>query len=47
MNTNQMLQHMIGDSPWVDPENTVDTIKAGDGEKAADIEEKLENSAET
>jgi len=33
MNTNQMLQHMIGDSPWVDPENTVDTIKAGDGEK--------------
>ena len=33
MNTNDLLQHMIAASPWVNPETTVDTIKAGDGDK--------------
>ncbi len=30
MNTRDLLDHMINHSPWVDPENTVDTVKAGD-----------------
>ena len=34
MNTNDILEHMISHSPWVDPENTVDEIKSGDGSKA-------------
>ena len=33
MNTHQLLEHMIAHSPWVNPETTVDTIKAGDGDK--------------
>ena len=33
MNTNELLSHMIERSPWVNPQQTVDTIKAGDGEK--------------
>ncbi|HJP32660.1 MAG TPA: Nif3-like dinuclear metal center hexameric protein [Candidatus Latescibacteria bacterium] len=33
MNTNDLLEHMIAHSPWVDPKTTVDTLKAGDGER--------------
>lgn len=33
MNTNDILTHMISNSPWVNPDTTVDTIKAGDGDK--------------
>ncbi|MBT5877364.1 MAG: hypothetical protein HOH43_28345 [Candidatus Latescibacteria bacterium] len=33
MNTNNILEHMIGKSPWVNPERTVDTVKFGDAEK--------------
>ena len=33
MNTNDILQHMISNSPWVNPEKTVDAIKFGDGSK--------------
>lgn len=31
MNTNDLLEHMISHSPWVDPANTVDEVKSGDG----------------
>lgn len=31
--TREILEHMIGKSPWVNPEKTVDTIKQGDGDK--------------
>ena len=31
--TREILEHMIGKSPWVNPEKTVDTIKHGDGDK--------------
>jgi len=31
--TNQILEHMVANSPWVNPEQTVDTIKFGDGDK--------------
>ena len=34
MNTNDILSHMISQSPWVNPENTVDAVKSGDGSKA-------------
>ena len=34
MNTDELLQHMIQASPWVDPAWTVDEIKAGDGERS-------------
>lgn len=30
MNTNDLRQHLLSGSPWVDPSNTVDTVKAGD-----------------
>ena len=33
MNTNDILEHMISKSPWVNRDTTVDTIKSGDGEK--------------
>ena len=33
MNTNDILKHMISNSPWVNPAKTVDTIKSGDGKK--------------
>lgn len=33
MNTEDILSHMVTHSPWVDPEKTVDTVKAGDGDK--------------
>ena len=33
MNTNDILKHMIANSPWVNPETTVDKIKSGDGNK--------------
>ena len=33
MNTRDILTHMITRSPWVDPKETVDSIKAGDGDK--------------
>ncbi len=33
VNTNQILAHMIANSPWVNQEYTVDRIKIGDGEK--------------
>ncbi|MCJ7624901.1 MAG: Nif3-like dinuclear metal center hexameric protein [Anaerolineaceae bacterium] len=33
MNTNDLLEYMIANSPWVDPEVTVDTLKFGDGSK--------------
>ena len=33
MTTNEILRHMIGQSPWVNPEKTVDTVKFGDGAK--------------
>lgn len=33
MTTNELLRHMIQASPWVDPQSTVDTIKAGDGNR--------------
>ena len=31
LNANEILKHMIERSAWVNPENTVDTIKFGDG----------------
>ena len=34
MNAHDILKHMLANSPWVDPEKTVDTIKSGDGNKA-------------
>ena len=34
MNTNDIVTHMISNSPWVNPETTVDTIKAGDGDQS-------------
>lgn len=34
MNTQDILDHMISNSSWVNPEKTVDTIKYGDGKKA-------------
>ena len=33
VNTNDILNHMIAKSPWVDPEKTVDKVKFGDGSK--------------
>ena len=30
MNTNDIHQHLLSKSPWVNPDNTVDTVKAGD-----------------
>lgn len=33
MNTNDILEHMIAKSPWVNPERTVDTVKFGDAKK--------------
>ena len=34
MTTNDILRHMLANSPWVDPEKTVDRIIHGDGAKA-------------
>ncbi|SVB67982.1 uncharacterized protein METZ01_LOCUS220836, partial [marine metagenome] len=34
MNTHDILNHMILNSPWVNPEKTVDTVKCGDGNTA-------------
>ena len=33
MNTHDILNHMISNSPWVNPEKTVDRVKCGDGYK--------------
>lgn len=33
MNTRELREHFLSRSPWVDPEHTVDTIKAGDPDK--------------
>ena len=33
MTTDDLMRHMIDASPWVNPDHTVDTIKAGDGAK--------------
>ena len=33
INTHDILEHMISNSPWVNPETTVDTVKSGDGNK--------------
>ncbi len=30
MNTNDILQHLLARAPWVNPQLTVDTVKAGD-----------------
>jgi len=33
MNTNDIRNHFLSHSPWVNPEETVDTVKAGDATK--------------
>lgn len=33
MNTNDIREHLLSKAPWVNPEATVDTVKAGDPEK--------------
>jgi putative NIF3 family GTP cyclohydrolase 1 type 2 len=34
MNSNDILTHMLENSPWVNRESTVDTVKIGDADKA-------------
>ncbi|MHC4717102.1 MAG: Nif3-like dinuclear metal center hexameric protein, partial [Planctomycetota bacterium] len=34
MNTSDLHQHLLSRAPWVNPDSTVDTVKAGDPARA-------------